>query len=223
MKVVLIAAVILSGVFLQTSRYARTVSSTSILPQEHQLKLEIPKDIWEPIFFREINKRAKIAKLPSLRSGLPNDDLEARFWVEAGVFGMDGMVIRRNAGAWSGTHVYGISRDPNFKQYDEKMRQPRSGWDIAWKRLVDGGLLSLPDASRINCLIGGRDVSVFVFETNVNKTYRTYMYEEPELAECEEAKRMVKLIGIISDEFNLKWSATANSDARSRFRAKNNK
>jgi hypothetical protein len=60
------------------------------LVQDPQLQLEIPKDSWVRIFFREIDKRAKTAKLSSLRSVLPNDDLEARLWYEAGPFGLDG-------------------------------------------------------------------------------------------------------------------------------------
>src|SRR5690349_6058882 len=76
-----------------------------------ELQLEIPKESWEPIFFREIDKRAKMAKLSSLRSALPNDDLEARFWIDDGPFGMDGIIIRRKSGAWSGIHIHGVSRD----------------------------------------------------------------------------------------------------------------
>jgi hypothetical protein len=176
------------------------------LVQDPQLQLEIPKDSWVRIFFREIDKRAKTAKLSSLRSVLPNDDLEARLWYEAGPFGLDGIVIRRTSGVWSGTYIHGRSMDPKFKQYNAQMPQPRSGWDQAWKRLVEAGLLTLPDASQIGCFVGGKDMPWHVFETNVNKTYRTYMYEYREPAECEEAKQMAKLLQILSDEFNLGWT-----------------
>ena len=146
----------------------------------------------------------------SLRSVLPDGDLEARLWTEAGPFGLDGVVIRRKTGVWSGTYIHGSSTDPNFKPYNEQMPQPRSGWDVAWKRMVDAGLLTLPDASQIGYFIGGMDMPWFVFETNVNKTYRTYMYEYRVPAQCEEAKRMVKLVSIISDEFDLKRRLSSN-------------
>jgi hypothetical protein len=206
-------AVILSGIsFQRNSRNARIADSTSSQPtQDQQLKLEIPKNSWEPIFFREIDKRAKLAKLLSLRSVLPNDDLEARLWTESGPFGLDGIVIARKKNVWSGTYIHGMSTDPNFKQYNEQLPQPGSGWDVAWKRMVDAGLLTLPDASQIGCFIGGgKDMPWFVFEINVNKTYRTYMYEYRVPAQCEEAKRMVKLVSIISDEFDLKWKLSTN-------------
>jgi hypothetical protein len=191
-----------------STRPVNSVSANRSYSQE--VHLEIPKASWEPIFFREIDKRAKKAKLPSLRSALPDEDLEARFWHETGSLGMDGIIIRRRSGAWSGTYIHGISRDPNFKQYDEQMPQPRSGWDLAWKRLVEAGLLTLPDASQIGCFLGGGlDMPGFVFETNVNKTYRTYMYQYREPAACEEAKQIAKLVDILTDEFNLHRSASS--------------
>lgn len=209
MKFVLIALVMLSGVSFQTiRRNAQTADSTKSNPQQGQpLQLEIPKDSWEQIFFRELDKRMKMTKLSSLRLALPTDDLEARFWVEDGPFGIDGIIIRRTRGAWSGTYIHGVSKKPNFKQYNTQLPPPRSGWEIAWKRLVEGGLLTLPDASQNDCILGGKDTTWFVFETNVNRKYRTYAYEQPEMAECDEAKRMVKLVGILSHEFGLHWSS----------------
>jgi hypothetical protein len=202
-KALLIVIILTNISFQTTTRDTRPSDSpSSNSSQRQQLKLEIPKESWEPIFFREIDKRAKMAELSSLRSVLPDDDLEA--------FGLDGVIIRRKNGVWSGTYVNGMSTDPNFKQYNAQMPQPRSGWDQAWKRLVEAGLLTLPDASQIGCFVGGKDMPWFVFETNVNKTYRTYMYEYRVPAQCEEAKRMFKLVSIISDQFDLKWNLPSN-------------
>jgi hypothetical protein len=87
----LLMVVILTNISFQTiprdTRPSNSPSSNS--SQRQQLKLEIPKESWEPIFFREIDKRAKMAELRSLRSVLPDDDLEARLWIESGPFGLD--------------------------------------------------------------------------------------------------------------------------------------
>lgn len=206
MKVVLLAVTIFISVSLQTTSRSSGIadSTSSEIVQDQQLQLDIPKASWEPIFFREIDKRAKKAKLASLRSALPDADQEVRIWNEAGSLGMDGIVIRRRNGAWSGTFIHGVSTDPNFRQYDEQLRPPRSGWDAAWKRFVEAGLLTLPDASQIQCYTGGRDMVSFVFETNVNKKYRTYMYEYYQPAACEEAKQMGRLVDVLMDEFDLR-------------------
>ena len=48
---------------------------------QKKLQLNVPKDIWEPIFFQAIDERAKRGRLRSLRLGaLPGDDLEVRVW-----------------------------------------------------------------------------------------------------------------------------------------------
>ncbi len=174
-----------------------------------QLRLEIPQASWVPIFFREIDQLATIGNLPSLRTiVLPNDDLEARLWVAGGNFGMDGIVVRKTRGSWSGTYLHGFSKEPNFKKYAEPLQAPRSGWDKAWQRLVAAGLLTMPDASKVGCRLGGKDGIGFVFETNVNRTYRTYMYDDPEFAQCHEAKQMLNIISIIDQEFGLQWPTT---------------
>jgi hypothetical protein len=191
----------------ESSKTVNYVAANAAHDQE--VHVEIPQDSWEPIFFREIDRRTTLAKLLRLRSMvLANGDLEARFWVDASYFGMDGIIVRRSSGIWSGTYIHGFSRKPDFKQYDDQLQQPRSGWDKAWQRLTEAGLLTLPDASKVGCKVGGKDGIVFVFETNVNRTYRTYMYNDPAYAQCNEAKQMLNIISIINQEFGLQWPTT---------------
>jgi hypothetical protein len=176
--------------------------------QGQQLRLEVPQANWEPIFFRGIDELAKIGNLSSLRSVLPAGDVEARFWIEGSYFGMDGIVIRKTNGNWSGVYIHGMSKKPDFKKYAEELRPPNSGWDAAWRRLVDAGLLTMPDASQVQCNVNGLDGVVYVFETNVDRTYRTYLYDNPMFADCDDAKRMLNLVSIINDEFGLDWTTT---------------
>jgi hypothetical protein len=191
----------------QDSRRNDHVASNA--SQSHDLRVLVPQASWEPIFFREIDERAKLANLASLRTiVLPTDDLQIRIWFQAGYYGMDGIVLQRTSGAWAATYLYGFSKDPNFKKYEEQMQAPQSGWDIAWQRLVDSGLLTMPDASQVGCNVFGKDGAVFIVETNVKQTYRTYMYDNPAFAGCDEAKHMLKLIDTVNEEFRLEWPTT---------------
>lgn len=177
--------------------------------QSQELRLVVPQASWEPIFFRAIDERAKLANLPSLRTNvLPNDDLQVRLWFEAGYYGIDGLVIRRTSGAWSATYLHGFSKDPNFKKYEEELPAPKSGWDVTWKRLVAAGLLTMPDAPEVGCNVGGLDGVVYIVESNVNRTYRTYMYDNPAFAKCDEVKKMLRLIATVNQEFGLEWPTT---------------
>jgi len=57
---------------------------------------------WQPIFFEEINNRAKFAKLASLRKvSLPEDDLELRIWIGFGAIPLEGFVIKRRSSRWA--------------------------------------------------------------------------------------------------------------------------
>jgi hypothetical protein len=80
---------------------------------------------------------------------------------------------------------------------------PKSGWEAAWERLARAGILTLQDASEVQCQSGALDGVSYVVEINVNKTYRTYRYGNPQFMKCNEAKRMVAMIEIIADEFSL--------------------
>ncbi len=72
-----------------------------------------------------------------------------------------------------------------------------------WQQLVDADILDLPDASEVNCSLDSLDGIAFVIETNSDMTYRTYKYGNPMLAECDEAKRIMKISEIIYEEFGL--------------------
>jgi hypothetical protein len=139
---------------------------------------------------------------------LPIDDVEVRFWQMAGSFGTDAIVLRRTQGVWSGTYIHGFSKQPNFKQYEEPIRPPQSGWDATWQSLVEAGLFTIVDASQVQCNNLGKDGTIYVGETNMNGTYRTFMYDNPENGECIEAKQLLKLIKVIDEEFGLEWSTT---------------
>lgn len=200
MRVVLLLVTLLVVCSCQAENREQKVSP---MVEEHQtFRVDIPKDGWEPIFFREINERAAIAKLPSLRTAaLPKGDLETRIWIGFGLTALKGFDIKRSGGEWQGAYIQGIYPDLPRKEYEIALQPPKSGWEALWQKLVDTGILILPDAESIGCEVGGLDGVSYVVENNIDNTYRTYMYENPQFATCKEAQQMIQIIHLLGDEF----------------------
>jgi hypothetical protein len=85
----------------------------------------------------------------------------------------------------------------------EAMPAPRSGWETAWEKLVSAGILTLPDAEELGCNSPGFDTVAYVIETNAHGVYRTYRYNNPAKAKCNEASRIVLIEELIGEEFGL--------------------
>jgi hypothetical protein len=173
-----------------------------------KLRVSIPDAWWEPHFFKSLEPYTTKINLPSLRTvALPNeDDLEVRIWADFRPIKLDGIILRRINNQWSAVHIYGThgkDERQDFSLTQKKLAAPKSGWDKAWEKLVGAGILTLPDASEVNCNITMIDGSGFVIETNVYWSYRTYAYANPQNAECNEAKQMISIIQIVHDEFPL--------------------
>ena len=200
-KVVILVALLASC----SSRVQQAQNGQSPAVQgRREFTLAIPKDGWEPIFFKPIDERARIANLPSLRSGaLPQDDLETRVWIGFGLTALRGFDLKRSAGQWSGLYLQGIHAGLARNEYQKQLRTPKSGWDACWRRLEDAGILKLPDAAAIDCRGGALDGVSYVVETNMNASYRTYLYDNPQVAKCQEAKQMMEINRILYDEFGL--------------------
>jgi hypothetical protein len=164
----------------------------------------VAQNSWEPIFFKEIDQRVRVANLADLRSSsLPSGDSEVRVWVGFGLSPLVGFVIKRSSGEWSGVYLTGIHSGLPKNKYELHLPPPKSGWDSLWQQLTSHGILSLPDAHAIQCTGGALDGVCYVVETNVDKTYRTFMYDNPQYARCEQAKQMVEISRILFTEFRL--------------------
>ena len=168
-----------------------------------QMKLDIPNGAWVPEFFKEIDERAKAAKLNDLRSTvLPDGDLEVRVWGGFGILAVQGLIIKRTAGQWSALHLPSIS--PNSaNSYRNVPVAPKSGWEPLWKQLVGEGVLTLPDSSQLRDGVSVTDGISYVVEINLNKTYRTYMYGNPQQQKSPEAKQMLQIVHTLSEEFGV--------------------
>lgn len=163
-----------------------------------------PVGDWEPIFLKGVDARAAEAGLPSLRTRMLSEgDAEVRVWVGFGINGEDGIVLRRSGGEWSALYLHGMFDKYPPHKYQKALAVPKSGWEAAWGRLSGAGILTLPDASTVQCNTYLKDGTSYVVEINAANTYRTYLYDNPNHAQCDEAKRMMRVGEIIAEEFDL--------------------
>lgn len=177
--------------------------------ESKQPKLIIPNAERDKIYFQLINPVTEKFEIPKLRETyLSGDDLEVRVWVEA--FGFDGLILKRINKQWSATAIKQIDcsgefRDKNLPYQTGKINlaTPKSGWEDSWQRLIDAGILDLPDASELPNEKSMIDGIAYVVETNLNGKYRVYYYGNPQVQEWKEAKQMMKIGEIIADEFGL--------------------
>ena len=68
-----------------------------------------------------------------------------------------------------------------------------------WQRLQDAGILTLRDAASVGCSAGVADGMSYVVEFNHDGMYRTYLYDNPGYAKCDEAQRMIRIGNLISE------------------------
>lgn len=180
------------------------------LPTIPNISLPTPEKsnlTWEDIYFEPIIEREKISKLKRLKSKtLLQDDIEIRIWSGFGITVLQGFILKRSSGVWSALdldwEVFENRKGKrDVKPVNKKLDAPKSGWDAAWQRLVDAEILTLPAAEKIDCSGNTVDGFSYVVEYKLQNKYRTYMYDNPDVAECDEAKQMVKINKIIGEEF----------------------
>lgn len=181
--------------------HTRESSSEAIGARKHP-KLDIPKAGWVSIYFKSINKRTKAAGLKDLRLvSLTPEVTEVRIWIGFGLQFLSGIVIRRDANGWQGLHLPSMHA-PNAEA--NVTIEPKSGWAKLWKALTDQGLLTLPDSSSLEGRAWVTDGIGYVVEFSSNGTYRTYKYSNPKYQKWPEAKQIIRIIKILSDEFDVK-------------------
>ena len=176
--------------------------------KKRELRLVLPR--FDMLRSPYINDRLAKVNLPSLRTVLPPDgDFEVRVWIGLGGNGEDCLILRNFSGQWSAIHLQGMAESTPFSNSLTPLSSPKSGWNMAWQRLIGAGILSLPDASEVKCNPKLLDGIGFVVESNINMTYRTYSYsnpwyEAPWYKRCNEARQIILIGKIIGEEFGLK-------------------
>lgn len=162
---------------------------------------------WEKIFFRSIHQRERLSNLTSLRSKpVRPGDIELRVWSGFGITALQGFVLKREAGVWSAVDLDwevldGRNGTREMKPVANKLDAPRSGWEPAWLKLVQEGILNMPSAEKIDCSGRTEDGISFVVEYRVQNEYRTYLYDNPQYAKCDEAKQFIRIVGTWREEF----------------------
>lgn len=201
------AVLVITVLSLVSSNTASCKPSSSALAGEsiqERLKPESIDDSWRPIFFKEINKRAKLAGLHRLDSAaLAGDDLEVRVWIGFGLLPLEGFVFTRKGGRWSGLHLPPVSPATSRRNYQQRLVAPNSSWDSFWNRLTREGILTLPDSSQLHDEVVVFDGEHFVVEFQTNRSYRNYRYSNPDLQKWPEARHMTRIVETIFAEFNI--------------------
>ena len=179
--------------------------SSAQVPRVAQANVSTPAPERTPdeTFVRDIDRLSKIAGLPTLRSSnLSQGDVEARVWYGFGLILLEGFAIKRTHNEWSAFHLKADEANPRYITQVARIQlpAPKSGWKQCWQRLADAGILTLlsgtegPDP----------DVEAFYVETKAGDSYRNYQYISPEYEQSPNAKRMLAIGDIISEEFGLK-------------------
>jgi hypothetical protein len=202
-----VALVVLSGVCGTAALlfYTKRMKAESVgapIAQNPQLTKTVEVE-WETSFFSALEERTSKINLPRLKGlEVTKDQLEMRYWYDGSPGVINGFVIRRIYGNWSGLGVrQARDRWPSTVLQNE-LGAPKSGWDSLWKRLTDAGMLVLPDGDQTKCAGQILDGGGVVIEVVSNKTYRTYRYSNPNAVTCDEAKHMRLIDSIIAEEFN---------------------
>lgn len=170
--------------------------------ESQKVQIIVSNGRWESIFFKEINRATNLAGQTELRNtNLKKGDVEIRVWRGFSLLPLEGIVLKRTDGQWSGLHIKTDNYYEAKKVETKQLNSPKSGWESFWKQVTDKEILTLPQSSENECDISEVDGISYVVEINQDKIYRTYHY--PEGGEkCREAKQMESIGEIIGLEFD---------------------
>jgi len=176
--------------------------------KKRELRFVLPRS--DALLSAFIDDRLAKVNLPSLRTVLlPDGDFEVRVWIGFGITGENCFILRYFSGQWSAIHFKGMGASRPLPISLAPLPSPKSGWNRAWHRLIDAGILTLPDADEVKCNAWVIDGIGYVVESNMNMTYRAYSYfnpwydDPPLYKRCNEAKQMILISQIIGQEFGL--------------------
>ena len=149
----------------------------------------------------DVDRIARIGGLPPLKTAsLAPTDAEIRIWYGLGLFPLEGFAMRRTGDHWFAFNLKAYDYRESNRVRLLQLAAPKSGWEACWQRLVNAGVLNLPNGTEAP----DPDAQGFYVEVSNNGAYRNYQYNSPEYSESPNAKRMLAIGDIISDEFGLK-------------------
>jgi len=123
-------------------------------------------------------------------------------------------ILLKNGETYS-AHLYKVLFNLNERKdsvisvvkLDENL-QPKSSWDNVIKKIMDLGLMKLPDQSLIDNYPLSMDANNVTVQVATEKAYRIFQYSGPEgaaFAQNYEAKQLMEIIRLLEMEFSIKW------------------
>lgn len=162
---------------------------------------------WEGIYFASINVRTAQSGLVPLRTySVPAGDREVRIWIGFGLTKLEGLLLKRTNGVWSGTLLHAVIKGFESTRYLKPLPEPKAGWDDLWNRLEREEFFTLPDQEELPR--DGYDYGVdgigYVVEINREGTYRTYLYTNPDDHKRPQDRHMVAIARMLEEQFRLR-------------------
>lgn len=162
-----------------------------------------PTATWTEGFFEEIDGRAAKSEVKDLRAErLRASDLEARVWVGFGSHPLEGFIIRKSGGRWSGQLLPSLNFC-NEQRFGEKPLavNPPAGWPRLWEALEGEGIRTLPDGWDFKNESQSDEAESCVVEIAEGSAYRAYIYLDPRGQNRAEAAHVVNIVNVLRSQF----------------------
>ncbi len=180
---------------------ATPTAATSASPLEIEEVLRPDKAGTKPRFAEVIDEKIKATGIGRLRNSvIGKDDIELSVWNGFGLTTLEGYVLKREKGAWSGRRLYEDYVRGEFVVRIVSVETPHIGWEALWVALKTRRVLSLPDAELIKCNGKMQDGFTIVVEIRKGQDYRTYAYENAD-GVCPEASDVSAIFDSIKAAF----------------------
>lgn len=161
------------------------------------------RQVWEDIFYPEIDRLATDAGLENLRTKHPSPHaVEIRIWVGFDQFATRAFVLKRTGDQWSAVYLPPGNSSKSRRRLIP-LSAPKSGWTVLWEKLNREEILTLPDANEVGADNVYPDALAIVVEIKSDGSFRSYNYNGFDTSERSEAKKVASICKILSEEFNV--------------------
>lgn len=160
-------------------------------------------------FYRNKEIVEKKVGLRTLENGY--DSIQIRIWYGYAFNDTSQLIqFKKTQGAWFGdffTLKYNFNvKGDSVMSIDKSIisREPKSGWEIFVKQMLDLEILTLPDYKDIPNYLQTADGDAVIIEVATQKLYRIYSYQAPNMNKLDhwQAKNIEDILELIEDEFN---------------------
>ena len=159
-----------------------------------------------------LNEKIHLFGLKSLRKvELGDDDLEVRVWKGIGYPTLSGIILGRKENKWKAVY-FPTSYFPDFQGTEKSLKpnltnldSPVIGWDKLWRGLKEQDILTNKDDidTEAGVVEPFEDSIIITVEVLIRKGYRHYSYHAPCYSKAEEAKKLLKAVKILEENFKI--------------------